>query len=298
MNQEEKNIGFIGTGLMGSRMIQRLAANGYHLLIQNRTRARADALAGPHVEVVDSVIEIARRSKIILSSLTNDDAVKSTYLGSEGVIAHALRGTIVLEMSTVSPETSRMIHAAGYLAPVDVLDVAVSGSTLAVERGELTLLVGGDELTFRSLVPIFEVIARQWFYMGPSGSGTAAKLVVNSLLGVGMQAIAEAVVLGEKLDLQRTALLDMLSHTAVVAPALINKLFRIEQDDFSPQFSLQMMNKDFGLILQNASALGVLMPTTTAAYQVSQQELTRDQDEDFSAVIRSVEDLSIKSSAN
>ena len=143
-------------------------------------------------------------------------------------------------------------------------------------------------------MPIFQAIAKQWFYMGSSGSGTATKLVVNSLLGVGMQAIAEAVVLGERLDLSRTRLLDVLSHTAVVAPAFINKLSRIGQNNFSPQFSLQMMNKDFELILQKASSLGVAMPTTAAAYQINQQELTRKQDEDFSAVIRRVEELSIK----
>ena len=298
MNTPQTKIGFIGTGLMGSRMIQRLAADGFHLVIHNRTRAKADALAGPHVEVVDSALDVAQRANIIMSSLTNDDAVKSTYLGPMGVLAQALPGTIVLEMSTVSPDTSRQINVAGLQFGVDVLDVAVSGSTVAVERGEVTLLAGGNEQTFKRVAPIFQTIAKQWFYMGRSGSGTAMKLVVNSLLGVGMQAIAEAVVFGERLELPRTRLLDVLSHTAVVAPAFLNKLPRIEQNEFSPQFSLEMMNKDFGLISEKASSLGVVMPITAAAFQINQQELQREQDEDFSAVIRRVEELSSKPGTN
>jgi 3-hydroxyisobutyrate dehydrogenase-like beta-hydroxyacid dehydrogenase len=156
-------------------------------------------------------------------------------------------------------------------------------------------LIGGNEQALPRITPLLESIAKQWFYMGPSGSGTATKLVVNSLLGVGMQAIAEAVVLGQRLGLPRSQLLDVLSRTAVVAPAFANKLLRIMQDDFTPQFSIRMMNKDFRLILERASCLGVLMPATTAAFQINQEEATKEQEEDFSAVIRRMEELSMVS---
>jgi 3-hydroxyisobutyrate dehydrogenase-like beta-hydroxyacid dehydrogenase len=177
---------------------------------------------------------------------------------------------------------------------VDLLDVAASGSTAVAERGELTVLIGGKEQVLPRITSILEVIAKQWFYMGPSGSGTAAKLVINSLLGVGMQAIAEAVVLGQKMGLPRRHLLDVLSHTAVIAPAFVDKLSRIEQSDFSTQFSLRMMNKDFRLILEKASCTGVLMPATTAAYHINQEELTREREEDFSAVVRRMEELAMR----
>jgi len=291
--ESEIKIGFIGTGLMGSRIIQRLAEHGFPLLIQNRTRAKAEALAGPQIKVVDTPVEVARGANVIISSLTSDDAVRGAYLGCGGVLAHATAGATVMEMSTVSPDTSRRINIAGFQRRVDVLDVAASGSTVVAERGELTLLVGGKEQVLPKITPILEVIAKQWFYMGPSGSGTAAKLVVNSLLGVGMQAIAEAVVLGQKMGLPRTQLLDVLSRTAVVAPAFVNKLSRIEQNDFSSQFSLRMMNKDFRLILEKASCTGVLMPATTAAYHINQEELTQEREEDFSAVVRRMEELAM-----
>src|SRR5205085_4825252 len=107
---------------------------------------------------------------------------------------------------------------------IEVLDVAVSGSTAAAESGALTLLGGGERDTFETVTSIFSSIAKQWFYMGPTGSGVAMKLVVNTLLGVGMQAIAEAVALGLRLDLPRDLLLDTLAKTTVVAPAHTGKL--------------------------------------------------------------------------
>src|SRR5258707_9260470 len=117
--ESEIKMGFIGTGLMGSRINQRLAEHGFHLLIQNRTRAKAEALAGPQIKVVDTPVEIARGANVIISSLTSDDAVRGTYLGCGGVLAHASAGTIVMEMSTVSPDTSRRVNIARFQRRVD-----------------------------------------------------------------------------------------------------------------------------------------------------------------------------------
>ena len=126
-----------------------------------------------------------------------------------------------------------------------MLDVTISGSTPAAEQGELTLFGGGDQDRFATAEAIFRVIVRKYFYVGPSGSGATMKLVVNSLLGIGMQAIAEAVAFGEKAGLDRNRLLDVLSQTAVVAPAHVGKLQGAMTGDYSPQFPLRLMNKDF-----------------------------------------------------
>src|SRR6202040_547266 len=119
--------------------------------------------------------------------LTNDEAVRSVYSGAEGVFAGGRPGTSVLEMSTISPETSRELHSLGARAGIEVLDVAISGSTPAAEQGILTLLAGGNRELFRAAKPIFQAIAKKYFLLGGSGSGTAMKLVANTLLGVGMQ---------------------------------------------------------------------------------------------------------------
>jgi 3-hydroxyisobutyrate dehydrogenase-like beta-hydroxyacid dehydrogenase len=125
--------------------------------------------------------------------------------------------------------------------------------------------------------------------LGPSGSGATMKLVVNTLLGIGMQAIAEGIALGEKAGLDRKRLLDVLSETAVVAPAHVGKLERARKNDYSPQFPLRLMNKDFGLIFNLAATVGARMPATEVAFEVNARQLEQGDEQDFSAVILQME---------
>jgi 3-hydroxyisobutyrate dehydrogenase len=171
------------------------------------------------------------------------------------------------------------------------LDVAISGSTPAAEEGILTLLAGGNSELFQAAEPIFKAIAKQYFLLGGPGSGTAMKLVVNTLLGVGMQAIAEAVVLGEGAGLDRKRLLEVLSHTALIAPAHMGKLSRAASNNYSPQFPLRLMNKDFQLILKAAAQEHVPMLATEATFRVNSDEMASSDEEDFSAVLRRMEKI-------
>ena len=284
-------LGFIGLGIMGSRIAQRLFDHSYQLSVYDRDLVKAEALAKRGATVVKSILELARAADVVFSCLTNDEAVRSVYTGAEGVFAAARPGTVVLEMSTISPETSRELHRLGAEAGIDVLDVAISGSTPAAEQGILTLLVGGDGDLFRAAEPIFQAVAKRYFLLGGPGSGTAMKLVVNTLLGVGMQAIAEAVVLGEKVGLNREQLLQVLSETAVVAPAHVGKLASATVYDYRPQFPLRLMNKDFELILKAAAKEHVSMPATEAAFCVNSGELADDDEKDFSAVLLRMEEV-------
>ena len=276
---------------MGSRIAQRLLDHGYPLVAYDMNIAKAEAIVAKGGFAAKNILELTRTVDVILSCLTNDEAVQSVYAGPEGVFAQARPGTIVLEMSTISPESSRELHRLGAKSGIEVLDVAISGSTPAAEQGTLTLLAGGNKELFHAAEPIFQAIAKQYFLLGGPGSGTAMKLVVNTLLGVGMQAIAEAVVLGEKTGLDRETLLDVLSKTAVVAPAHVGKLARVAINDYSPQFPLSLMNKDFGLILRAAGKTDVSMPVTEAAFRVNSEELAAGGDEDFSAVLRRMEEV-------
>src|SRR5258705_13445696 len=194
-------------------------------------------------------------------------------------------------MSTVSPPPSRELYEKSRKVGLTCLDSPMSGSTPLAEKGTLTLFCGGDEELFQAAQPIFSSIASQYFYLGGSGSGTAMKLVANTILGVEMQAIAEAVCPGRKEGLDRHRLLEVLSHTAVIAPAHLGKLSRADLGDYSAQFALQLMNKDFRLILESATAAKVPMPAAAAAFQMNIAELGEDPDEDFSAVIRLMERL-------
>jgi 3-hydroxyisobutyrate dehydrogenase len=211
LTNENTRLGFIGIGNMGSRIARRLLEHGYQLMAYDRSRATADALAKYGATIADSIAILASEADVILTCLTNDDAVKSVYTDPQGVVAYARRGSAIIDMSTVLPETSRAIYNLSREAGLRCLDSPMSGSTPLAEKGTLTLFCGGDEELFQAAQPIFNSIASQYFYLGTSGSGTAMKLVANTLLGVGMQAIAESVALGQREGLNRHRMLEVLS---------------------------------------------------------------------------------------
>lgn len=285
----QTRLGFIGLGNLGSRMARRLVTAGFPTTVYNRDREKTKDLAALGAGVAPDPQTLADRVDVVLSCLADKAAVESVYLGAGGVLRTARPGTVVIEMSTVAPATSQGLFLAGHERGITVLDVAVSGSTPAAEAGALTLFGGGDRPPFENASPVFAAIAKQWFYMGRSGSGVAMKLVVNTLLGLGMEAVAEAAALGQRLGLPREVLFETLAKTAVVAPAIVGKLESARKKDYAPQFPVRLMSKDFGLILAAAAQLGVWMPATERAAAVSSAEAANGREEDFSAVIRRME---------
>ncbi len=283
------SLGFIGVGAMGSRIVRRLRDHGYKVAVYDSDHTREVALVEYGASVAASLAELAKDSDVILSCLTNDNAVRDVYLGTEGILTRTRAGQVVLEMSTISPRLSRELHKEAAPYGVQVMDVAISGSTPAVEQGTATLLAGGDAEVFEAAEPIFQAFAKQYFLMGPSGSGTSMKLVVNDLLGIGMQAIAEAIALGEAEGIDRKRLLEVLAKTAVVPPAHVGKLARAEHDDYSPQFGVGLMNKDFHLILEAAKSADLDLPATAAAFKVNSEAFEEDPGADLSSVIRHME---------
>jgi 3-hydroxyisobutyrate dehydrogenase len=285
----KSKLGFIGIGYMGRPIAQRLLKAGFRLIAYDRHRTKAEELTQYGGAIAESIAELSSSCDVVLTCLASDEAVLNVYEGADGAFANAQRGALVIDLSTVNPQTSQELSRLGSARGVGVLDVIISGSTPVAEQGALILFGGGDQGCFVAAESIFRVIARKYFYVGPSGSGAIMKLVVNSLLGIGMQAIAEAVALGEKAGLDRNRLLDVLSETAVVAPAHVGKLARALKGDYSPQFPLRLMNKDFGLILNLAAAVGAEMPATRAAFEVNAAQWAQGQEQDFSAVIMEME---------
>src|SRR3979490_2108758 len=166
LTKENTRLGFIGIGNMGSRIAKRLLEQGYQIIAYNRSREAAEALVKYGGTVADSVAELASEADVVLSSLTNDDAVKSVYTDPEGVFAHVRRGSTIIEMSTVLPATSRELYNLSRETGVKFLDSPGSGSTPAAEEGALTLFCGGDEELFQAAEPIFRTIASQNFFLG------------------------------------------------------------------------------------------------------------------------------------
>jgi|SRR6202050_1644626 len=286
---EKNKLGFIGIGFMGRPIAGRLLGSGFKVVVYDRNRNKAEELTQYGGVVAESIAELSSNCDVVLSCLASDQAVLDVYSGAAGVFANAHRGSLIIDLSTVSPLTSQQLSKLGSEHGVEVLDVTMSGSTPVAEKGLLTLFGGGNKECFDAAELIFRVIAQKYFYLGPSGAGATMKLVVNTLLGIGMQAIAEAVALGEKAGLDRTRLLDVLSQTAVVAPAHLGKLQRALKNDYSPQFPIRLMNKDFGLILALAAHVGAQMPAAGAAFEINTKQLGEGAEQDFSAVILQME---------
>jgi len=288
LNKQEVRIGFVGLGLMGSRLVQRLHASGWKVQAWNRSPEPARAMALKGVPIAESIAKLVADSDVVISSLANDGAVESVYFDAGGVFSSARPGTIVLEMSTISPQLSQRLHQKASEQGIRLLDVAISGSTPAVEAGAITLLAGGDRETFEQCTPIYESIARQWFLIGGPTSGIQMKLVVNLLLGVDMQAIAEAVSLGEHLRIDTNVLLDVLAKTAVIPPAFVGKFRKIRDNDYSPEFPLRLMSKDMDLVMATAAELGAKLPAAKAAQAELASNLASSGDLDLSAITPSV----------
>ena len=290
MTIKDKRIGFIGLGTMGSRMAQRLLAAGYPLMVYNRTRAKAEPLAAQGATIAETPRTVAASCEYIMTSLTDDAAVEGVFYGPDGILAGACSGAICIELSTIAPATSRRIAEAARAQGIEKIDAPVSGSTAQAEAGTLIIFVGGNEATYRRSQFLLDLLGKS-FYMGSNGMGATMKLVANALLGAGMQALAEAIVLGEKAGLERDRLLDALGHTAVVAPGYKAKLENARRSTYPVAFALPLMYKDFGLILREATQLAVPMPATAVAQQLCAAEYARRREEDYSAVIGLMEDL-------
>ena len=287
--QSKPSIGFIGMGHMGSHMAPRLIAAGYHLTVYDRTREKAQAIAG--AAVAETPKEAAAHSAVVISIVTDDAALDEVMLGPNGVLAGTHAGSVLIDMSTVSPRASRHLFQAARAKGVAMIDAAVSGSVPQVEQGSLVIFVGGEQETYQQCKPILEILGQSSFYMGPSGMGTTMKLVVNTLLGLGMQALAEAIALGEKAGLKKDVLLDVLGQTAVLTPGQKSKLANVRREQYPTQFALSLQHKDLRLILNEADEVSVAMPATAVALQMYTAALTKGMDADFSIMIKFMEQL-------
>ena len=277
-------LGLIGLGLMGSRLAQRLHSSGWNVQAWNRSPEPSRAMSRMGIRIAESVVELVADSDVVLSCLANDSAVNSVYCDTAGVFSAAKPGTVVLEMGTISPQLSHLLHEEASHLGVRFLDLAISWSTPAVEAGTVTLLAGGDRITFEQCTPIYESIARQWFLIGGPTSGIQMKLVVNLLVGVGMQALAEAVSLGEHVQIDRDVLLDVLSKTAVIPSAFLGKFKKIKNDDYSPEFPLRLMSKDMDLVMETAAIAGASLPASAVVQSVLASNLASRGDLDLSAI--------------
>ena len=290
-NKLKPGIGFIGMGHMGSHMAQRLLDAGYQVTVYDRTKEKAQEVGQRGAQVAQTLKGLAANCQVVMVCVTNDEAQHEVMFGPEGALAGVHAGSIIIDLSTVSPDASRRLYQAAKERGISMIDAAVSGRVPQVDQGSLVIFVGGEQKTYQQCKPILDVLGQNSFYMGASGMGTTMKLVVNTLLGLGMQALAEAMALGEKAGVEKGLLLDVLGQTAVLTPGQKSKLENVRREEYPTNFALSLMHKDFSLVLSQAYDVSVSMPATAAAQQMYAAAMAKGMDEDFSIMIKFMEEL-------
>jgi 3-hydroxyisobutyrate dehydrogenase-like beta-hydroxyacid dehydrogenase len=254
-------VAVIGTGRMGAAMVERLRGAGYGVTAYNRSRAKAEAVAARCGAVVaDTAREAAASADAVLVSLADDAAVTAVYGGGDGLAAGLRADSVVLEASTVAPETVAALRALVDKQGATLLDTPVSGSVSYVEQGKLTVLAGGPAEGIERARPVLEVLAARILRVGDSGSGAAMKLAVNSLIHALNQALSEALVLAERAGVARESAYEVFEAGATGAPFVHYKREAFLRPDDTPvAFTLGLVAKDLDLVLSLADRVGAPM---------------------------------------
>jgi 3-hydroxyisobutyrate dehydrogenase len=264
-------IGFIGLGNMGIPMVKNLVKAGFKVSVYNRTKEKALALQSEvDVTVADKPTDLLADADVIISMLTNDAAVKEVY-DSETGIFHSAQGkqAILIDMSTVSPETTKELAAIAAQKGFDYLDAPVSGSVKPATEGQLVIMVGGQQAAFNRVEPIFAALGKSATLLGESGSGNIAKLAINLFLGITIQGLSEAVVFAADNGIQPDALLPLINASAVGSGITKIKTDNIINEDFKAAFALKLLRKDLGL----AEQMGMQSPAGLAVAQTFNQAM-------------------------
>jgi 3-hydroxyisobutyrate dehydrogenase-like beta-hydroxyacid dehydrogenase len=254
-------VAIVGCGRMGSAMARSLAGGGATLLLSNRTRAPAEALASElGATVAATPREAAAAADVAITMLADGDAVRATWDGPDGLIAGAHAGGVLVDCSTVPPDTILAFETAVRDRGAGILDVPVSGSTKLAETGQLTMMAGGSTEDLERARPVLDLLARQVTHVGALGSGAALKLAVNTLIFAINNSVSEALVLAERAGLDRATAYEVFASSAAGAPFVQYKRDSFVHPEETPvAFSLDLALKDLELIIGLADRLGVPM---------------------------------------
>jgi 3-hydroxyisobutyrate dehydrogenase-like beta-hydroxyacid dehydrogenase len=256
------NLGFVGLGVMGSQMVNRLLAKGHTVTGYNRTRAKAQWLMDKGMRWADTPRAVAEAADVTFAMVTNAAAIMAVTDGPDGIVAGLSAGKLFVDISTVSPEVSRATAAKVRAKGADMVDAPVSGSVITLQEGKLSVMVGGKKETFEKVKPLLLDIGPKVTHVGDNGLALAMKIAVNLSLAVQMMAFSEGVLLAEKSGIRRDVAVDVLTHSAVASPMIQYRGPFILQQPEEAWFDCNMMQKDMLLALELGRQLKVPVPTT------------------------------------
>ncbi|MDF3043616.1 MAG: 3-hydroxyisobutyrate dehydrogenase [Thermomicrobiales bacterium] len=292
MNQRP-TVGIAGLGRMGHPIAANILNAGFPTVVWNRTPDKAADLRDRGARWADSPADLAQSADIVLTSLADPAAVERVYFAPDGLLASAGPDTILVDLSTGSPDMARRIAAAAQERGAAFLDAPVAGSIPAATSGQLGIMVGGDQAAFNRCADVFAAIGKAAYYLGPSGNGATMKLVANGILATLVQALAEGVALGEKAGLVPADIFTVLTASSAAAPVVAAKAAAVSERAYLPAaFTLALMQKDLWLVLSLANELQAPMPATAIAHDmVLAANATGKSALDFSAVALLMEEL-------
>jgi 3-hydroxyisobutyrate dehydrogenase-like beta-hydroxyacid dehydrogenase len=283
--KDQMRIGFIGLGIMGSRMAANLQKHGYAMVVFNRTCSKAEPLRKQGATVAESPARVAAQADMLFTMLSQPEAVEQMALCSDGFLNHLRANTTWIDCSTVNPSFSKKMAAEAARRKVRFLDAPVTGSAPVAADGKLVFWIGGEASDLQVVRALLLCLGTKIVHVGTNGSGSAMKLVINLLLGVSMAAFAEAIALGEGLGLQSRVIFDALNGMPQVAPFLLSKRQNIEDGNYPAQFPLAWVQKDLHLASVSAYESGVALPLTNSAKEIYRLAMRNGHaNEDFSAV--------------
>jgi 3-hydroxyisobutyrate dehydrogenase len=286
-----ERIGFLGLGIMGSRMAANVVHAGYPLTVWTHTPGKAERWASEHgATVAASPAEVADGSDIVVSMVVDGEQVSSVLLGEGGVIEAAHPGLLCIDMSTIAPPDTRRIGAALHERGVRMLDAPVTGSSPRAEDGSLTIIVGGKAEDFARAHPLLETMGRLVTHVGELGQGEMLKLINNALGAANAAAVAEALLLARASGIDLDGFVEIVSSGSGASAQLSLKSGPMREHDFTPLFKTAHMLKDVRLCLEEAQAAGIPFPSAAHARDLLTATMARGYGEqDYAALIEAAE---------
>ena len=287
-----KKIGFVGLGIMGFAMADNLMKAGYELFVFDQLPGKARELEQRGAVACATPVEVAARSEVVVVMVRADKEVEDVIFGENGLIMGATPGLIILNSSTILPSTSQRLAVAVAEQGIDLLDCPVTGSAPQAREAKLAFMVGGRKEAFDQCKPILLAMGKAAYYLGASGTGSYAKLANNTMYAINLLSFIEALSIVSKSGIDPELFIEIVGQGGARNIVGEQKLPKILSRDFSPAFSLAMMNKDLGLVSTLAEELGVVTPVFDAVKEMLGRALEKGWgDEDLSSVVKLYEEL-------
>jgi len=262
------NLGYVGLGVMGSRMVKRLLDAGHTVTGYNRTKEKVGWLIEAGMKWADSPRAVAEAADITFSMVTNTQAVQAITQGPDGILAGLQPGKIYIDMSTMSPSYSKELATQVATRGASMLDAPVSGSVITLEQGKLSIMVGGDQSTFAKALPILQDIGPKVTHVGGNGLAVSMKIAINLSLAVQMLAFSEGVLLAEKSGIKRETAVEVLLNSVIASPMVTYRGPFVLKQPEEAWFDCNMMQKDMLLALEMGRELAVPLPTTSTTNEM------------------------------